>query len=262
MIIGFLPWRGLVVVAAGAALAAGPATARRGSPPVAAAPHLVEIVLNPDRDTYLAENVPRPQGAAGELRVGFLRRVEHRAYLHFPLDPALHPPAGLDAAELWLYPEQLPNTGGFGTELQVRTLISPFNDASSYPPFLAAGEPGVVKRISTEVIAWKRFNVTRLAAEALADPGAYHGFEVSGTNPADEVRVDFVSREGDEAYPQGNQPRLVLQFLSSAFPSPTPAESPTATAGATATPDPTATPGVEDVHLYLPRAGAGRREAH
>jgi len=207
-----------------------------------ARPALVEMVLNPTRDTYLGQNVGSAQDTAKELQVGWMyttRGREFRAYLEFPLDPAKHPAAALAGAELWLYPEEPPRTSQIAATFVVRTMTEPFAEGRVAPLWFAAGEPSVERMLDRE-IEWKRFPVREHVLAILRAPDAAHGFEVSGKNQTDNTRWDFWSREGAEPHPGGLQPRLVLHFRDDAFPSPTP--TPTRTADVTATTEATVPP--------------------
>ncbi len=220
-----------------------------------AVPGQTQITLFADLDTYVGNGVNGSQGAASELRTGWRRRAENRTYIHFPLDPALHPRDGLDRAQLWLYPEQLPGTGPFQAEFRVQTLLAPFTADVRYPPFLPGGEPSTAALLNTEQLAWKQFTVTALVRTALRDIAEYHGFEVLSVLPDDDVRFDFVSTEGAPSR-EGNAPRLVMDFARNAFPSATPTVTPTPTV--TLTPEASLTPAVSPtptpVRRYIPLA--------
>jgi len=260
------PARRARVIVLGLALAAtaGAAGAAGRAP---AGPATVERVLNPVRDTYLARGESSRNGSATAVRAGFWHLVEHRAYVEFGLDPSLHPPGGLISAELWLRPAQLPNTAVTSSVVRVARLMQTLATDPGYPPWLLAGEPSVVANLDTTTRDWKRFNVTAIVRQILADPANGFGFEVTGPSSQDNTRWDFISLEGGAPVSQdGDQPRLVLRFTDSAFPSPTPTvtDTPTPTASPTATDTPPAsatpepatpspTPTAPPPALHLPR---------
>lgn len=208
---------------------------------VAARPAVVQVVLNPSRDTYLGQGVGSAQDASKELQTGWVyttRGREFRAYLEFPLDPALHPVEGLIGAELWLYPDGPPQSSQIAATFVVRTMSEPFAEGRVAPMWFAADDPTVEVEIDRD-IEWKKFNVRDHVLDMLRLPDESCGFEVSGKNQTDNTRWDFLSREGaGPASAGGTQPRLVLYFRDTAFvtPSVTPIDTWAPTASATRTP--------------------------
>jgi hypothetical protein len=222
-----------------------------------ARPTSVQIVLNPDADTFLAQGTGRAQDGAADISTGWIYTVrtrEFRAYLHFPLDPARHPPAGLLQAELWLYPRNIA-TSQMSANFRVQSMTEALVPGRVAPDWFSAGEPSVELALDAVRMDWKVIRVRDMVLEMLRNPSVNHGFAISGSGAQDNTRFDFMSREGADPYPTGNQPRLVLAFSDDAFPTPTrqatdtpvpsstrpPTETPAGTATATPTLVPSST---------------------
>jgi hypothetical protein len=215
-----------------ATLLAGLAIAGADASRAAQAP--VEIALNPVADTYLGTG--RDEDDSKELVTGWsyaARPREFRAYVAFPLDPELHPPAGLRRATLSLYPSDPADSSQIYATYVVRPLAEPLaSDRRS--GWFATTDPAVERQIGTERMTWKSWDVTDIAREMIRDPDTAYGFEIAGKEPADNTKLFFQSMEGADPGPEGYQPTLLLMYDPSAFPTPT--------SDATRTPKPTTTP--------------------
>jgi len=164
-----------------AALAASRAAAR---------PDAVQIVLNPDRDTFLGESVGRAQDGAADISTGWVyttRTRQYRAYLHFPLDPARHPATGLLQAELWLLPRGKPETSQLAANFRVQTLTEALVDGRVAPNWFAAGDPSVEQSLDTVRVEWKVFRIRDMVIEMLNNPGGGHGFAITGVERAPPI---------------------------------------------------------------------------
>jgi hypothetical protein len=211
-----------------------------------ARPATVEVVLNPSWDTYLSQSEGAAKDAATELQAGWIyttRGREARTYLAFPLDPRQHPPDGLLSAELWLWPEEPPHTSQIVAAFVVSTMTEAPEEGRVAPRWFASGAPSLEVGLDRS-LEWKRFVVRDMVLQMLRNPSRAHGFAISGKNPMDDTRWDFVSMEGDEAYPAGNQPRLVLYFRDDALPTATSNVTATATDTPSQTPTASRTPTV------------------
>jgi len=259
--------QGFTLAAAAAAAALCLTVGVSTAPTPTAAQASVEIVLNPDADTYLGDSNSRDD--SDKLLTGWVyaaRPREHRAYLRFPLDPELHPPAGLLRARLMLYPVERPDTSTLLAVFSVRPMMEPLiagRKATNW--FLSGGEP-VDRQLSKDALDWKTWEVTDMVRAMLERPEQAYGFEISGKEPQDDTRWAFVSSEGGgEPYPDGHQPQLSMMFAADAFPSPTsdatrtpkPTVTPSATTTpeATPTPSPTATPTRTPAVMVTPTPG-------
>lgn len=212
---------------------------------VAARPATVEVVLNPDKDTYMGEAVGSPMDGSSVIMTGWMhtaRYREYRAYLHFPLDPEQHPASGLVRAELWLYPNRETEAVAPVAAFRARVMTEAFVDGRTAPRWFTAGDPSIERELDTRSVTWKTFPVKDHVLAMLGDPTRNHGFEIAGVDPSDSTKFDFISREGAQPYPNGRQPRLVLTFRDDAFPTPTQPVSATPTPSITPTPVPPTTP--------------------
>jgi hypothetical protein len=209
-----------------------------------ARPATDQVVLNPSRDTYLGQGVGSAQDSSSELQAGWVyttRGREFRTYLEFPLDADLYPPAALVAAELWLYPEEQPQTSQIVATFVVRTMSEPFAEGRVAPAWFSAGDPTVEREIG-RTWEWKKFSVKEHVLAILEQPDKAFGFAVSGKEQTDNTRWDFISLEGGQSYAvDGTQPRLLLYFRTGTLATSTPLASATPTDTATTAPTQTAT---------------------
>ena len=224
-----------------------------GAHQAAAGPAQFKKVLNPTGDTYVTEGDPSANmGNAQQLRMGVWSKIESIPYFKFELPPDMPTGATLTKATLRLYCIKSEFEQGQENLSHVFWVSSPnanWNPNTmtwkNQPRLGAPRTEWSVSKCASPNGEWKEADVLGIVS------GWYDGSN-NNTGIGIEVKSDEVSKvftlwskDGQDPYPIGKEPQLVIEYTGGT----TPTWTPTITPVPTDTPIPSETPVPSDTPI-------------